>query len=45
MKPSDIVDTFTTGGIAGLSEAFNERKTKVMQGVPDNLGEQMQDMF
>lgn len=34
MKPSDLMDAYKTRGVAGIAEAFGERKDNFMKGVP-----------
>lgn len=39
MKPSSVLDAYKTGGVAGMVEAFGERKDNFMKGVPSAAGQ------
>jgi hypothetical protein len=39
MKPSAVMDAYKSGGVAGMVEAFGERKDKFMKGVPSAVSQ------
>ena len=45
MKPSDLIDTFKSGGFEAVGDVFSEKKDSFLKGVDNQAVDQMRDML